>query len=161
MRVTIHQLQRHEYTVTESIKDVALLRAMTRCCITNRHGIAQINVITKEIRTNSQQPSYLFIRQASKQKCCKTQITQSGFNRPPHRFQPHKNPDTKVAHHLKTAHPPFFLCKEFNDIIVQYIAVFQFQKVRKGCQFIHFFSSSFSHYVLKNNRTKKKPKKKI
>ncbi|KAF7645128.1 hypothetical protein LDENG_00209570 [Lucifuga dentata] len=64
---------------------------MTVCCITNRHGIAQISVITKETRTNSQQPSHLLIRPASKQKCRKTQITPSEFNRFPHRFQPHKN----------------------------------------------------------------------
>ncbi|KAF7642279.1 hypothetical protein LDENG_00261000 [Lucifuga dentata] len=77
--------------VTETIKDVALLRSMTGCCITYRHGRAQINVITKETRTNSQHPPHLLIRPPSKQKCCKTQITQSGFNKLPHRFQPHKN----------------------------------------------------------------------
>ncbi|KAF7644822.1 hypothetical protein LDENG_00215220, partial [Lucifuga dentata] len=55
--------------VTETIKDVALLCIMTGCCITNRHGIAQISVITKEIRTNSQQPSHLLIGPAGKQKC--------------------------------------------------------------------------------------------
>ncbi|KAF7645072.1 hypothetical protein LDENG_00210890 [Lucifuga dentata] len=63
--------------VTESIKDVALLHIMTGCCITNRHFIAQMDVITKETRTNSQQPSHLLIQPASKQKCRITQITQS------------------------------------------------------------------------------------
>ncbi|KAF7669698.1 hypothetical protein LDENG_00142730 [Lucifuga dentata] len=48
---------------------------MTERCITNRHRRTQISV--KETRTNSQQPSYLLIQPASKQKCCKTQITQS------------------------------------------------------------------------------------
>ncbi|KAF7658338.1 hypothetical protein LDENG_00014270 [Lucifuga dentata] len=64
----------------------------TGCCITNKHRITQISFITKETRTNSQQPSHLLIRPASKQKCLKTQITQAVFNRLLHRFQPHKNP---------------------------------------------------------------------
>ncbi|KAF7643453.1 hypothetical protein LDENG_00239300 [Lucifuga dentata] len=83
--------------VTESIKDVALLRIMTGGCITNRHGITQISVITKETRTNSQQPSHLLIQPASKQKCRKTQTTQSGFNRLPHshiKIQINKNPSS-------------------------------------------------------------------
>ncbi|KAF7662200.1 hypothetical protein LDENG_00242600 [Lucifuga dentata] len=77
MTVIIHQLQRHDYMMTESIKGVALLYIMAGCCITHKHGITQISVITKETRTNSQQPSHLLIRPASKQKRRETQIQKS------------------------------------------------------------------------------------
>ncbi|KAF7659365.1 hypothetical protein LDENG_00299180 [Lucifuga dentata] len=88
------------------------------------HGITQISFITRETRTNSQQSSHLLIRPASKQKCRKTQITQSVFNRLPHRVQPHKNPSNLPKLLIKSSedkvHPPFFLYKEFNDMSVHY-----------------------------------------
>ncbi|KAF7655533.1 hypothetical protein LDENG_00054820 [Lucifuga dentata] len=75
----------------ENIEDVALLDIMIGCCITYKHGITQISVLTKETRTNSQQPSHLLIPPASKQKRHETHNTVR-FNRLLHRFQPHKNP---------------------------------------------------------------------
>ncbi|KAF7644784.1 hypothetical protein LDENG_00215860 [Lucifuga dentata] len=84
---------------------------MTGCCITNRHGIAQISVITRKTRTNSQQPSHLLIRPASKQKCCKTQITQSdstGFSTDSSHIKIHQTYQSCSSSEDKV-HPPFCL----------------------------------------------------
>ncbi|KAF7647392.1 hypothetical protein LDENG_00173030 [Lucifuga dentata] len=102
---------------------------MAGCCITNRHGITQISVITKETRTNSQQPSHLLIRPANKQKCRKTQITQSdstGFSTDSSHIKVHQTYQS-CSSSEDEVHPPFFLYKEFNDMAVQYIGAFQFQ----------------------------------
>ncbi|KAF7647748.1 hypothetical protein LDENG_00167290 [Lucifuga dentata] len=97
---------------------------MTGCCITT-----QISVITKETRTNSQQPSHLLIRPASKQKCRKTQTAQAvstDFSTDSSHIKIHQTYQSCSLSEDKV-HPPFFLYKEFNDTAVQYICAFQFQ----------------------------------
>ncbi|KAF7643446.1 hypothetical protein LDENG_00239280 [Lucifuga dentata] len=101
---------------------------MTGCCITYEHSITQISVITKETRINSQQSSHLLIRPASKQKCCKTQITQSdttGFSTDSSHIKIHQTYQSCSSSEDKV-HPPFCLYKEFNHMLY-IISTFQFQ----------------------------------
>ncbi|KAF7654066.1 hypothetical protein LDENG_00075260, partial [Lucifuga dentata] len=117
----------------------------------------QISAITKETRTNSQQPSHLLIRPANKQKCRKTQLTQSdstAFPTDSSHIKIHQTYQSCSSSEDKVC-PPFCLYKEFNHTVVQYVSAFQFQNVKKKSAINPFLLllQPF-HCALKNNRTK-------
>ncbi|KAF7668751.1 hypothetical protein LDENG_00284230, partial [Lucifuga dentata] len=77
------------------------------------HSLNQCHYQTNK----NSQPSHLLIRPASKQKCHKTQITQSdstGFSTDSSHRKIHQTYQSCSSSEDKV-HPPFFLYKEFND----------------------------------------------
>ncbi|KAF7653887.1 hypothetical protein LDENG_00077370 [Lucifuga dentata] len=100
---------------------------MTGCCITYKHGIAQISVVTKEEQTHNNHHIYSYDQRASKNAVKhKTQAVSTGFSIDSSHVKIHQIYQSCSSSEDKV-YPPFCLYKEFNDTVVQYIGTFQFQ----------------------------------